>query len=189
MPREKYSDVARLLSMYQLWLDDLYPRAKFADGLAIIEKLGHSKRIQTMRKEWINESKPKEPSWEDDIRTSNNNPDTSRQENTENTTQNITEQPASTNDDMQTTNGTAHSRTEASSRDEDMLFLADDESEDNITTAPPEDELDALLAEDEATSSAQTHGSSTGKDKSDRLRQELDDDFAAEEEVMADMPW
>ncbi|KAL9125323.1 MAG: hypothetical protein Q9217_005455 [Psora testacea] len=53
----EYADVARLLNFYQLWLDDLYPRAKFTDGLAIIEKLGHTKRIQTMRKEWINECK------------------------------------------------------------------------------------------------------------------------------------
>ena len=52
--------MARLLNVYQLWLDDLYPRAKFADGLAIIEKLGHTKRMQTMRREWINEGKPRE---------------------------------------------------------------------------------------------------------------------------------
>ena len=52
--------MARLLNAYQLWLDDLYPRAKFADGLAIIEKLGHTKRIQTMRREWIQEGKPRE---------------------------------------------------------------------------------------------------------------------------------
>ncbi|RAK75570.1 Chromosome segregation in meiosis protein 3 [Aspergillus fijiensis CBS 313.89] len=56
---EQFSDVARLLNFYQLWLDDLYPRAKFADGLAMIEKLGHSKRLQTMRREWIDEEKPK----------------------------------------------------------------------------------------------------------------------------------
>lgn len=37
----------------------MFPRAKFADGLAIIEKLGHSKRIQIMRREWIDEDKPK----------------------------------------------------------------------------------------------------------------------------------
>lgn len=54
----EYYDIARLLDLYQLWLDDLYPRAKFADGLAIIEKLGHTKRMQTMRREWINERKP-----------------------------------------------------------------------------------------------------------------------------------
>ncbi|KAL1963302.1 hypothetical protein VTN77DRAFT_8525 [Rasamsonia byssochlamydoides] len=54
----EFSDMARLLNFYQLWLDDLYPRAKFTDGLAMIEKLGHSKRIQVMRREWIEEDKP-----------------------------------------------------------------------------------------------------------------------------------
>ena len=54
----QFSDAARLLNFYQLWLDDLYPRAKFADGLSMIEKLGHSKRLQTMRRTWIDEEKP-----------------------------------------------------------------------------------------------------------------------------------
>ena len=52
--------MVRLLNTYQLWLDDLFPKAKFADGLAIIEKLGHTKRMQTMRREWIHEGKPRE---------------------------------------------------------------------------------------------------------------------------------
>ncbi|KAJ5225145.1 hypothetical protein N7468_006370 [Penicillium chermesinum] len=55
----EFSDAARLLNFYQLWLDDLFPRAKFADGLAMVEKLGHTKRIQTMRREWIDEEKRK----------------------------------------------------------------------------------------------------------------------------------
>ncbi|RDW67092.1 Chromosome segregation in meiosis protein 3 [Aspergillus mulundensis] len=55
----EFSDLARLLNFYQLWLDDLFPRAKFADGLAMIERLGHSKRLQTMRRTWIDEEKPK----------------------------------------------------------------------------------------------------------------------------------
>lgn len=46
--------------MYQLWLDDMYPRAKFADGLAIIEKLGHKKTMQMHRKGWIDEGKPRQ---------------------------------------------------------------------------------------------------------------------------------
>ena len=53
----EFSDAARLLNYYQLWLDNLYPRAKFADGLQLVEKAGHSKRMQTMRKEWIDEGK------------------------------------------------------------------------------------------------------------------------------------
>ncbi|PWY66405.1 chromosome segregation in meiosis protein 3 [Aspergillus heteromorphus CBS 117.55] len=60
----EFSDAARLLNFYQLWLDDLFPRAKFADGLAIIEKLGHSKHFQTMRREWIEEEKPRRPTGE-----------------------------------------------------------------------------------------------------------------------------
>lgn len=47
-----------MLNYYQLWLDNLYPRAKFADGLQLVEKVGHSKRMQIMRKEWIDEGKP-----------------------------------------------------------------------------------------------------------------------------------
>lgn len=55
----KFSDVARLLNTYQLWLDDLFPKAQFADGLVLIEKLGHKKRMHVMRKAWIDEEKPK----------------------------------------------------------------------------------------------------------------------------------
>ncbi|KAI9820337.1 MAG: chromosome segregation in meiosis- protein [Pycnora praestabilis] len=55
----EYKDASRILNFYQLWLDDLFPRAKLADGLAIIEKLGHTKRMQVMRKEWIDEGKSK----------------------------------------------------------------------------------------------------------------------------------
>ncbi|KAF7862643.1 hypothetical protein EAF04_007516 [Stromatinia cepivora] len=55
----EYSDAARLLAFYQLWLDDLFPKAKFADALAMVEKLGHKKMIQSARMDWINERKPK----------------------------------------------------------------------------------------------------------------------------------
>lgn len=57
----QFSDVSRLLNTYQLWLDDLFPKANFADGLSIIEKVGHSRRMQMLRREWIDEEKrPKE---------------------------------------------------------------------------------------------------------------------------------
>ncbi|KAE8148849.1 replication fork protection component Swi3-domain-containing protein [Aspergillus avenaceus] len=55
----EFSDAARLLNHYQIWLDDLFPRAKFRDGLAMIERLGHNRRLQLMRREWIEEEKPK----------------------------------------------------------------------------------------------------------------------------------
>ncbi|TKA23356.1 hypothetical protein B0A50_07564 [Salinomyces thailandicus] len=54
----EFSDVSRLLNMYQLWLDDLYPRAKFRDALTMVEKLGHSKRMQINRRAWMDVTKP-----------------------------------------------------------------------------------------------------------------------------------
>lgn len=53
----EFTDITRLLNMYQLWLDDLYPKAKFNDSLLMVEKLGHSKRLQIMRKAWIDATK------------------------------------------------------------------------------------------------------------------------------------
>ena len=47
-----------MLNYFQLWLDNLYPRAKFADGLQLVEKVGHGKKMQVSRKEWIDEGKP-----------------------------------------------------------------------------------------------------------------------------------
>lgn len=54
----EFSDMTNLLSMYQLWLDEMYPRAKFRDALAMVEKLGHTKRLQVMRRAWLDETKP-----------------------------------------------------------------------------------------------------------------------------------
>lgn len=53
----EFTDISRLLNTYQLWLDDLYPRAKFRDALAMVEKVGHSKRMQVMRKAWLDDTK------------------------------------------------------------------------------------------------------------------------------------
>lgn len=55
----QFTDMAKLLNTYQLWLDDLFPKAKFLDALGMVEKLGHKKKIQIYRKEWIDEGKPK----------------------------------------------------------------------------------------------------------------------------------
>ncbi|KAJ4386085.1 chromosome segregation in meiosis- protein [Gnomoniopsis smithogilvyi] len=55
----EWGDASRLLSFYQDWLDDLFPKAKFIDALAMVEKAGHNKNLQKMRAEWINEGRPK----------------------------------------------------------------------------------------------------------------------------------
>ncbi|KAF4434353.1 hypothetical protein F53441_13697 [Fusarium austroafricanum] len=56
----EFSDASRLLSFYQLWLDDLFPKAKFLDALTMVEKAGHKKRVMIARNEYINEGKPKD---------------------------------------------------------------------------------------------------------------------------------
>ncbi|KAI1212008.1 Swi3-domain-containing protein [Annulohypoxylon truncatum] len=55
----EFSDAARLLSFYQLWFDDLFPKAKFLDAAAMAEKAGHKKYMRMKRMEWIDEGKPK----------------------------------------------------------------------------------------------------------------------------------
>ncbi|ROV99218.1 hypothetical protein VPNG_08241 [Cytospora leucostoma] len=56
----EWGDASRLMSFYQEWLDDLFPKAKFLDALAMVEKAGHHKMMQKMRLDWINEGRPKD---------------------------------------------------------------------------------------------------------------------------------
>lgn len=152
----QYSDVARLLQHYQLWLDELYPRAKFADGLTIIEKLGHSKRMQTMRRGWINEGKPHCTTEEDPT------PDEARDIDPQDDTHAGDRPPLSSNAEGPKTpsppedfDDDLYDATPQAAREEERrngqagagqsLFISDDEG---AGAQPEEDELDALLAED-----------------------------------------
>ncbi|KAK7737383.1 chromosome segregation in meiosis-related protein [Cytospora paraplurivora] len=56
----EWGDASRLMSFYQEWLDDLFPKAKFLDALAMVEKAGHHKMMQKMRLDWINEGRPRD---------------------------------------------------------------------------------------------------------------------------------
>ena len=53
----QFSDTARLLSFYQLWLDDLFPKARFLDALSMVEKTGHKTSVLNRRRDWIAEEK------------------------------------------------------------------------------------------------------------------------------------
>lgn len=55
----QWGDASRLMSFYQEWLDDLFPKAKFLDALAMVEKAGHNKMMQKMRVDWIDEGRPR----------------------------------------------------------------------------------------------------------------------------------
>ncbi|OJD39816.1 replication fork protection component swi3 [Diplodia corticola] len=201
----EFSDVARLLNMYQLWLDDLYPRAKFADGLAIIEKLGHKKRMQIMRREWINEGNPKrsgevgtelqgEREAENTTKTAGTTQDGEHQER-EPRSDGEQHQPM----EAQTTHtDAAPSRFDGEPDDDelDALLMADMPAPTGLhapssqtADEPAEDELDALLAEEMngAPGSAPTGGSrpgpASGYRKSPREANQ-DDEFADEMEAM-----
>jgi len=149
--------VARLLQHYQLWLDELYPRAKFADGLVMIEKLGHKKRLQTMRREWIDEGKPRRTAVEEADVVLDEDPSMDKQDHggpndvtsgTVNDERPRTPSPAQdADDDLYSATPQAVQDQRRREREADAgksLFISDDEGDGE----PDGDELDALLAED-----------------------------------------
>jgi replication fork protection complex subunit Csm3/Swi3 len=169
----EFSDLARLLNFYQLWLDDLFPRAKFADGLAMIERLGHSKRLQTMRRAWIDEEKPKS-AVENTLRTEQTN--SNDNDITNNDTLMADHRQSIPNDILRSTG-------DLFDTDED-LFLPDctnHQQSAGKNRAPPDDndefdELDALLREhrDEPDIGHLTSSGGTGNGHCSPV----DDDFA-----------
>ncbi|EER28304.1 hypothetical protein CPC735_061770 [Coccidioides posadasii C735 delta SOWgp] len=186
--RHEFSDVARLLNFYQLWLDDLYPRAKFADGLSIIEKLGHTKRMQVMRKEWIDEGKPGRNLYDSNATSLDPNSDNRGDKDTADPTipsifQRTLEQSAPAmeahrNDQAESTHSPKRlSDSEIPSifgggkaislrnnaDDDDDLFVPGNEGMDidppvQASQVPEEDDLDTFLAEQESTMQNTAHG-------------------------------
>jgi replication fork protection complex subunit Csm3/Swi3 len=156
-----------MLNMYQLWLDDLYPRAKFADGLAIIEKLGHTKRIQFMRKQWIHEGKPRPTAEEDEGDVEPIELDQTRQADT---------------GQMKVVEMWSAQRGEGEQGASPQMIATTAGT--SIEDGPDEDELDALLAE-----SAAPALSTMPTILPSRAIAEVDDPFADEIEAMADMEW
>jgi Replication Fork Protection Component Swi3 len=142
----EFSDAAKLLNYQQLWLDNLYPRAKFVDGLQLVEKAGHSKKMQTMRKEWIDEGKPeyarRERPTEREI---------DRVENSEavDATKGTDTEPAGGNGEAATRPVTDQSIFDNGAESEDLFFpdTTKKVGEDDDDAAPEDDELDTLLAE------------------------------------------
>ncbi|KAL8939497.1 MAG: hypothetical protein Q9216_003325 [Gyalolechia sp. 2 TL-2023] len=192
----EYSDIACLLNVYQLWLDDLYPRAKFADGLAMIEKLGHSKKIQIMRREWISHGKSQDRFGS--IRTPQDGQQVAK-------ASEQLQNKSDVNDDSGTTEeiGARHS----SVPNDDDLYAASPPTKQHVTSqrtprvstsadvssggnddnGVPEDDLDTLLADTstDIPKRFSTNAASPKRSKTTPLSQE--NDFDAEMEVMAEM--
>lgn len=126
----EFSDAARLLNYYQMWLDQLYPRAKFADALQLVEKAGHTKKLQMYRKSWIDEGKPGYVRRED----------VEQAVEMQDTAQNESSAPA------QVERGGAPEQ-EIEEDLEALFFAGGDAHDEQNVGGPDEDELDALLAQ------------------------------------------
>lgn len=157
-----------MLNMYQLWLDDLYPRAKFADALTIIEKVGHTKRMQMMRKDWIDEGKPRRRTGQDD---EDDDEDAINPGNA--AAGEGGEQMEGVEQDAPTDQLDARNEDRPQAQDHKNIGAADAD--------PDDDELDALLAE-----SAEADAS-VPKKMPVRTAAVEDDPFADAMEAMADM--
>lgn len=162
----------------------------------MIEKLGHKKRLQTMRREWINERKPhraRDTEQEMDVQTSAVDPITKDIDMGATALPTTTTRAATPiregneDDDLYTATpkevlDERRRKRDAAARE--SLFISDDEGD--AGDPPSEDELDALLAED----SLKDLGPSAlnaQQPKLDTKRQRQEDDFDDEMEAMAGM--
>ena len=120
----------------------MFPKAKFLDTLAIIEKLGHSKTLQRQRQEWIEEeSRAGRPATEQ----------TSQADNVSRSPDGLNSKTAETNEDPFTSNndtpadmslhGAPGGKPEAANN---SLFLPMDEDEDDGHDSEM-DELEAIM--------------------------------------------
>ncbi|OHE93337.1 chromosome segregation in meiosis protein 3 [Colletotrichum orchidophilum] len=174
----EFSDAARLLSFYQLWLDDLFPKAKFLDALAMVEKAGHKRQIGVKRMEWIDESKPK-PGDADEERAEDPVEKAAQQRDE------TTIAPISTTVTEQQNPGTPEQVDNVDVEDiYDSTPLARKQDMEGFRPQPGEpedDDLDALMAEADAATQA------LASTFSEPIGKSAEDDFADEEAAMAEM--
>ncbi|EXF77546.1 chromosome segregation in meiosis protein 3 [Colletotrichum fioriniae PJ7] len=174
----EFSDAARLLSFYQLWLDDLFPKAKFLDALSMVEKAGHKRQIGLKRMEWINEGKPKP--WD------------ASEDRTEDMVEEASEQIAEPSTAPVSAIVPPQQNLETPERGDtmgvedvyDSTLLARKQDKEVFTSQPEEpddDDLDALMAEADGATRAQAPIPQEHTGKS------AEEEFADEEAAMAEM--
>ncbi|CAM1501560.1 Fc.00g035440.m01.CDS01 [Cosmosporella sp. VM-42] len=196
----EFSDASRLLSFYQLWLDDLFPKAKFLDALTMVEKAGHKKRVMVARNDFINEGKVNDTAEEEAENDEDFDAFSEPQHPEPNTAAPAIERPKTpTQDPDIPDDDDLYDVTPRASRpivpirnnapDEDDLdaLIAEAESSEQAKASrpaaePEEDGLDALIAE--AESGDQSRPQPPGEQKSGPAR---GDDFADEEAAMQEM--
>ena len=156
----EFNDVAKMLNYYQMWLDQLYPRAKFADAIQMVEKAGHTKKLQMYRRTWIDEGKPgymsrqaADKAMEDEARLGNAD---------EAQNEEAVDRPPLAEDE-----------------DPNSLFFGHGGHDETNDNGPDDDELEALMAQESAAPLRQqqlnyTAEESEGEDDLDALLREQD---------------
>ena len=141
----------------------------------MIEKLGHSKRISTMRKEWIEESKMRR---NPEIDTTDISISTSYAGGFENGEQNKPTAAYETPHNATLSNNAQHN--------EDTLFVGGDG---NVPehSEPQDDELDELMAETGAITHAATGHNTAQEPGRGPNGNDFDDAYAEEMEMMRDL--
>lgn len=175
--------------MYQLWLDDLFPKAKFLDALAMVEKAGHKRDMMTARQEWLDEGKLKRNADTDDA--ADDGPGTENQDDGPTLQPSTPTHAAAVPDDDDLYDATPRAPrivpTNEDPADDDLDALMNEAEEAGSASArqtrdvrPGEDDLDALMAEAEA----HDGGNSKSKPAGQPAEQH---DFADEEAAMEGM--
>ncbi|RYP13889.1 hypothetical protein DL765_006677 [Monosporascus sp. GIB2] len=193
----EFSDAARLLSFYQLWLDDLFPKAKFLDALVMVEKAGHKKHMHMKRMEWINEGKPKPHRDDDDedIFGKSNQPEEREASRFPARVAPIFQNRASqrpktpTRDDL-SGDEDIYDATPRAPRITRAAGVPDGGKSAQPGEMPDDDDLDALMAEGEARRTAPTNsifGSGTVSRPRDQVDQDDLDALMAEAEAQANL--
>ena len=163
----EYKDASRILAFYQLWADDLYRKATFRDTISIIEKLGHTKRVQIARNQYLDDFLPRRipPEIEAEIARQEN-----RKEGAQDNDDDLYEVPPpripGPSNTVQEENG-------------ESLFLGGDDSDGDPSGAPDDAELDILMRETMSEARVPNAGPANEKEKLRLMEDEFDDGFEA----------
>ncbi|TVY59470.1 Chromosome segregation in meiosis protein 3 [Lachnellula cervina] len=180
----EYSDASRLLAFYQLWLDDLFPKARFLDALAMVEKMGHKKMMQSARMEWINEGKPHSGVHEDSLFDEPELPTRAKETSVERRTAGIFEKAKEGSREKETTPVNATGGPVNASGGTSLFGPAKNTP---IEDGPPDDDLDALLAQEESLV-AEKAPPAANKPTGDDFDEDDLDALMAEEMMQQDKP-
>ena len=162
----EYKDAARILAFYQLWADDLYRKATFRDTISIIEKLGHTKRVQIARNQYLDDYLPKNIPPEVEAETARQESGGGEQDNDDDLYEVPPLRKPGPRNTVQDENGGS-------------LFLGGDDSDDDPLGAPDDTELDTLMREAASEVRVADTGPANENERPKSMEDEFDDGFEA----------